>query len=96
MVTHVVLFKLKDRSQESIQKAKDVLLGLQGRIPELRGFEVGADGLHSERSYDIALIAKFDDMAGLNAYQRHPEHVNAAEYMRQVREAAVAVDYETP
>ena len=72
MITHVVLFKLKDRSVQSIEKAMDVLIGLKGKIPVLRYLEVGIDVLHSERSYDIALITKFDSMDDLQAYQVHP------------------------
>jgi len=67
MITHVVLFKLKDRSVQSVEKAKDVLLGLKSKIPFLRYIEVGTDVLHSERSYDIALITKFDSIEDLQA-----------------------------
>ncbi|MBI5328794.1 MAG: Dabb family protein [Deltaproteobacteria bacterium] len=95
MVTHIVLFKLKDRNPLSIEKARDVLLDLRGKIAVLRHLEVGADVLHSERSYDIALTAKFDSLEDLQAYQEHPVHVEVANYMRQVRESAIAVDYES-
>ncbi len=94
MITHIVLFKLKDRSPRSIEKARDVLLGLKGRIPQLRYIEVGIDVLHSERSYDIALVTKFDSLEDLETYQKHPVHVEVAKYMTSVRESAVAVDYE--
>ena len=93
MITHVVLFKLKDRSPQSIEKAKDVLLGLKGKIPFLRYLEVGTDVLHSERSYDIALITKFDSMEDLQAYQVHPVHLEVAKYITAVRESAIAVDF---
>jgi hypothetical protein len=95
MITHVVLFKLKDRSPRSVGKAKDVLLGMRGKIPQLRYLETGVDVLHSERSYDIALITKFDSLEELQAYQAHPIHVEVAKYMTSVRESAVAVDYES-
>ncbi len=95
MITHVVLFKLKDRSPQSIEKAKDVLLGLKGKIPFLRYLEVGTDVLHSERSYDIALITKFDSMEDLQAYQVHPVHLEVAKYITAVRESAIAVDFES-
>ena len=36
MVTHVVLFKMKDRSGESARRAKEALLGMRGKIPGLR------------------------------------------------------------
>lgn len=93
MITHVVLFKLKDRSAESIEKARMVLSSLHGRVPVLRHLEVGSDVVRSERSYDIALIAKFDTLDDLDAYQSHPFHVEVASYMAGVRESACAVDF---
>jgi hypothetical protein len=95
MITHIVFFKLKDRSRQSVGKARDVLLGMKGKIPQLRHLEVGVDVLHSQRSFDIALVAKFDSLEELDAYQKHPVHVEVAEYMTSVRKFAVAVDYES-
>jgi hypothetical protein len=51
--------------------------------------------LHSERSYDIALVTKFDSMDDLQAYQVHPVHKKVIEHMTLVREASVSVDYES-
>lgn len=95
MITHIVLFKLKDCSPRNIEKARDVLLSMKGKIPQLRHLEVGIDVLHSERSYDLALVTKFDSLEELQAYQAHPVHVEVAKYMTSVRESAVAVDYES-
>ncbi len=95
MITHIVLFKLKDRSSWSVGKARDVLLGMRGKIPQLRHLEVGVDILHSQRSYDTVLITKFDSLEELQAYQEHPVHVKVAEYMTSVREFAGTVDYES-
>jgi len=95
MITHVVLFKLKDRSVQSIEKAMDVLFGLKGKIPVLRYLEVGTDILHSERSYDIALITKFDSMDDLQVYQAHPVHLEVAKYIMAAKESAIAVDFES-
>ncbi len=68
MLTHVVFFKLKDRSPEAIEVTKAVLTNMEGKIPVLRHIEVGTDILHLERSYDIALITKFDSLEDLNVY----------------------------
>jgi hypothetical protein len=95
MLTHIVLFKLKDRSRGSVEKAMDVLLGMKGSIPQLRHLEVGSDVLHSQRSFDIALVTKFDSMEDLDAYQKHPVHVEVAKYMTSVRKYSVSVDYES-
>lgn len=95
MLTHIVLFKLNDKSEETIQKTKNLLLGLKEQIPCLKFIEVGVDIAHSERSYDIALYTKFDSMADMEAYQVHPAHLKVLEHIKLVKEAAVAIDYES-
>ena len=95
MITHIVLFKLKDRSRKSVEKVRDILLGMEGKIPQLRHLEVGIDILHSGRSFDIALITRFDSLEEMQAYQEHPVHVEVANYMTTARELAVTVDYES-
>ena len=74
MVTHIVLFKLKDKSAESIRQAQEKLLSMNGNVEMLRHLEVGLDVVHSARSYDIALFTKFDSLDDLQAYQVHPYH----------------------
>lgn len=95
MITHIVLFKLKDRSPENIASTVAVLRNMEGKIDELRHIEVGVDVIHSERSYDIGLVTKFDSMDDLQAYQVHPVHKVVIEHMTSVREASVSVDYES-
>lgn len=95
MFTHIVFFKLKDKSQENLQATRQKLLSMAGKIPSLRGIEVGIDVVRSSRSYDVALITRFDDLDGMKAYQTDPYHQNEVlPYMHQAAEAAAAVDYE--
>lgn len=95
MVTHIVLFKLKDKSAESIRQAQEKLLSMNGKVEMLRHLEVGLDVVHSARSYDIALFTKFDSLDDLQAYQVHPYHGgDVAPYMREASEAVAVVDYE--
>lgn len=93
MITHIVMFKLKDRSAESIERTAQVLRDMEGKIDVLKHLEVGIDVLHSERSYDIALVTKFESMEALEVYQVHPVHKKVIEHMSQVRDASVSVDY---
>ena len=94
MLKHIVCFKLKDNSPENCEKAKDVLLSMQGNVELLRDIRVGIDFLHSERSYDLILEVVLDDEAALEAYQQHPYHVQVVKkHMHAVRETSVAVDY---
>lgn len=95
MITHIVFFKLKDRSQASVAETAAVLRNMEGKIDVLKHIEVGTDVLHSERSYDIALVTKFDSLADLDAYQVHPEHQKVIQHMTLVRESSISVDYES-
>jgi predicted GTPase len=96
MITHIVLFKLKERTPEGIEKARQLLLSMDGKVEQLRHLEVGVDLIHSERSADIALTTKFDSMEELQAYQVHPYHATeVAAYLRSVCSSVVAADYET-
>jgi hypothetical protein len=95
MITHIVLFKLRDNSSEAVARTVQVLRDMEGKIDELRHLEVGTDILRSERSYDIGLVTKFDSMEALQAYQIHPVHKKVIEHMTSVREASVSVDYES-
>ncbi len=92
MITHIVLFKLKD--PKNVKKVKDVLAGMRGKIPQLRYLEVGTDILHSGRSFDIALITKFESLDDLLIYQANPVHVEVSNYITSVRKYAISVDFE--
>ena len=71
------------------------LRSLDGNVPVLRSLSVGTDALHSERSFDIALIGTVDSLDDLATYQADPFHQEVAGYMRGVAERAVTVDYES-
>lgn len=95
MIAHIVLFKLKEHTPEGIEKAKQLLLSMDGKVEMLRHLEVGVDVIRSERSADIALYTKFDSLEDLQAYQVHPYHANeVAAYMRSVCASVTAADYE--
>ncbi|CDN44500.1 MULTISPECIES: Dabb family protein [Paenibacillus] len=93
MLTHIVFFRLKDRSADSVERTASVLRGMEGRIEVLRHLEVGVDVVHSERSYDIALVTRFDSLEALGEYQVHPVHQKVIEHMNEARESSVSVDY---
>jgi len=95
MLTHIVFFKLKDGSAESVARTAQVLRDMEGQIEVLKSIEVGVDVVHSERSYDIALITKFESLEALEVYQVHPVHKKVIEHMMQVREASISVDFES-
>ena len=95
MVTHIVFFKLADPTTENIASVRDKLLSMDGKIMQLRHLEAGIDVIRSERSYDVALVTKFDSLEDLQAYNIHPYHtVEVIPLMKSVCSSIVAVDYE--
>jgi len=97
MITHIVLFKLSDPKPDTIAATRDLLLSMDGKVPQLRQLEVGVDLIRSERSYDIALVTRFDSLDELKASQVDPYHAGTIlPHMRSVCSAIVAVDYESP
>ena len=96
MITHIVLFKLAEPTPANIAKARDLLLGMEGKVPMLRHLEVGVDVLRSERSYDLALYTKFDSMDDLKGYQVDPYHGGTvAPYMKSISSSVAVADYES-
>ncbi len=95
MIKHTVCFKLKDTSEEMLNKTVQVLRSMEGNVPMLKGIEVGKDFLGSARSYDIILTVTLDNARALDAYQQDDYHCNVVKkHMHSVIEASVAVDYE--
>ena len=92
MVKHIVCFKLKEG--ENADQAVNVLLSMQGKVPQIISIEVGKDFLHSDRSYDIILQVVVKDEKALADYQNDPYHCGVVKpHMHKVRCASVAVDY---
>ena len=95
MIKHIVMFKLKNKNKENIEKIVGALKTLEGNIDVLRSAEVGVNFTKSERSYDIVLTTEFDDLNALNAYGPHPNHLPVVETVRSLCSGSVVVDYET-
>lgn len=95
MITHIVFFKLLNRDDKLIDAAVDKLLSMEGKIPQIRHLEAGADIVRSERSYDLALLTKFDNMDDLVAYQSHPYHMNeVVPFVKKITSSILSVDFE--
>lgn len=82
MVKHIILWTLKDYSEEEkIKIKKEIkknLEGLKGKIDGLLEIKVYTDGLASSNA-DLMLDSSFKDEASLKAYAVHPEHVYVAD-----------------
>lgn len=94
MLTHVVLFKFKpETTKAQIQQLAEGLGGLPHVIEEIREFRFGTDIIHSERSYDFALVSGFDDLAAMQRYQVNPDHQKVLAHVKAIASSIVAVDF---
>ena len=71
------------------------------QIPTVRRFHIGRRTTHGaayeafmREDFPFAAIVEFDDLAGLQAYLRHPQHERLGMLFYQLQESALAYDYE--
>ncbi len=98
MLKHVVLFRFKDFAEgadkaENMTRLKSRLEALDDIIDEIEFFEVGKNVINSDAAYDLALYSQFESKEDLFSYQKHPEHVKVADFVKKICESRVVVDY---
>ena len=75
MLNHIVMIKFKKTvTEESIKEIEAIMEDLPNKIIEIHSYEFGSAILHTERSYDFALVSLFANMESMQRYQVHPEH----------------------
>ena len=99
MVKHIILWTLKEMSQEEkvAVKAgiKEGLESLAGKIPGLLEIKVITDGRLESSTADLMLDSTFESFDALKAYSKHPEHVKVAdEKVRPFTASRSCLDYE--
>ena len=99
MVKHIVMWNLREEAKgkskaENLLEMKSRLEALADKIETIRNLEVGLNFNEAQDAYDIVLYTEFEDKAGLDAYQKHPEHIMARDFIRSVRLEKRVVDYE--
>jgi len=92
MVKHIVMWKLKDKTEAPTLKARLEALG--GKIPGLLHLEIGIDFLESEQSADLVLVAELENHEALDAYQQHTEHQAVVPLVKAAAVSRTVVDYD--
>jgi Stress responsive A/B Barrel Domain. len=93
MVTNVMLIKLKDRSPENVQEAQNILLSMNGKIPQLVEITTKTDTRHAANSYDFAAFATYKTKENFEAYVVHPYHVEVGGKINEMAGSIVSVFY---
>ena len=92
MIKHIVIFKVNDKSK--IDTAKQMILDLKSKIPEIKDIEVFSDIGYDENASDFGLITTFDDIKGLDIYAKHPDHLEVIKFIKTIATERRAIDYE--
>ena len=97
MVRHVIIWTLKDGLSEqekigALIKAKKGLEGLKGRVEGLEEISVMIDNLESSNA-DMLLDSTLTDEAALAAYQKHPDHLEVAKFIKEITCDRKCIDY---
>lgn len=94
-IRHIVSWKLSGNDEQRAALAQALaenLEGLMGNVPTLVGLLAKPNAVEADGNWDLVLIADFEDQAGLEAYQRHPDHVAVAKRMQEVAVDRSAID----
>ncbi len=93
---HIVMWKLADGADKmkNMQKIKEGLEGLNGKITGMRAAQVGINQNTSDMAFDVVLVSDFDSAQALAAYQENPLHLEVASFVRSVAVERHVVDYE--
>lgn len=98
MVRHVIIWSFKEEfsaaeKSEFAVKIKEGIEGLMGKIDGLTHAEVNISPLPSS-SGELMLDTTFTDVAALEAYQKNPDHLAVANFVRSVVGERRSFDFE--
>jgi hypothetical protein len=96
VIHHVVAWRLRDDVDraEAIATIRVALEGLAGLVPSIRSIRVVDNVAEPGVNADLAVVAEFDDLAGLDAYQTDPRHIAASATVRELVAGRTAIDWE--
>jgi hypothetical protein len=94
MLLHLVCFKYRSEADAAAREDHRTRLRSLHTLDGVIELKVGADVVHSPRSYDTGLAITFSDRAALDRYQKDPRHVPVAQLGVSLCEHIVAVDFE--
>ena len=94
MFRHVVLLKWIPEATAEQRRAAAEGIRTLAQLPGIRQFSVGEDAGAEAGTYDLVIVADFDDEAGYLLYKNHPVHRTLiAGVTEPIRAARAAVQY---
>lgn len=98
MIKHIVLWRMKSQEKNSrrqdMQRIKEALESLMGKVPTLASIEVGFNQNTLPAAYDLSLVSTHNTWEDLKAYQEHPSHKEVAAIIGGLTTDKAVSDYE--
>jgi quinol monooxygenase YgiN len=98
MIRHIVLWKL--RAVDAATRSADVstivaaLSALPALIPEIKALAVGSNVADHASNWDLGLVVDYANMADLDTYRTHPEHLKVVDIVKPLIAQRASVDIE--
>ena len=94
MIRHIVIFQFDETktTEAELLSIKSDLENLVNIVPELNKMEVGIN-VNTNEQQDLVLTADVQDLAALEAYAKHPAHLEVAQRIGAIKTGRMCVDY---
>ena len=97
MVTHIVMWNLKDEAEGGSREQnaaimKERLEALVGKIPGLLSLKVNRGVMPG--GYDLCLLGQYESLDALKGYRDHPIHKEVQQFVHKVIAERVSCDFE--
>ncbi|KXC05059.1 Dabb family protein [Microbacterium hominis] len=97
MIHHLMSWPLRadvDRVA-SIERVRTLLMDLEGKVDSIRTIAVVENIAYPEANNDLAVLATFDDVPGLEAFVTHPLHQAAVAEIHTLVTGRAGIDWQT-
>lgn len=97
MIHHLVSWPLRtdvDRDT-SIARIRALLMDLLGKVESIRTIAVVENVAYGDVNHDLAILASFDDVPGLEAFVTHPLHRAAVAEIHTLVTGRAGIDWQT-
>jgi hypothetical protein len=98
MIRHIVSWKLSAVDDAGKAAAFSEISGalnvLPASIPQIQALQVARNIAFPETNWDVVLVADYNSVEDLQAYQVHPDHVAASAIVRSHVAERASVDFE--
>ena len=92
MFHHIVVFRFRDDvAAETIAEIRRDLQGLPALVDSIRSYVVGTNARVNPNTWDLVLVAAFDDEDGYRLYAQHPDHLVVVARIRELTTDRAAI-----